>query len=77
MEERILEGLPYLISYPKEFCENKKYPLVILLHGAGSREETTESLRSHGCLKKHWRSRTRGALSSLRRFAKEESGTNG
>ena len=25
MEEKILEGLPYLISYPKEFCKNKKY----------------------------------------------------
>ena len=52
MEEKILEGLPYLISYPKDFCEDKKYPLVILLHGAGSREETTKSLRSHNCLKK-------------------------
>lgn len=51
MEEKILEGLPYLISYPKDFCEDKKHPLVILLHGAGSREETTASLRSHGCLK--------------------------
>ena len=51
-EEKILEGLPYLISYPKDFCKNKKYPPVILLHGAGSREETIESLRKHGCLKK-------------------------
>ena len=51
MEEKIFEGLTYLISYPEGFCEDKKYPLVILLHGAGSREETTESLRKHGCLK--------------------------
>ena len=51
MEEKIFEGLTYLISYPKGFDENKKYPLVILLHGAGCREETTESLRANGNLK--------------------------
>jgi predicted peptidase len=52
MEEKIFEGLTYLISYPQGFCEDKKYPLVILLHGAGSREETTASLRAHGTLKR-------------------------
>ena len=51
MEEKIFDGLTYLISYPKEFDKDKKYPLVILLHGAGSREETTGSLRAHKCLK--------------------------
>ena len=50
MEEKVFEGLTYLISYPKGFSEEKKYPLVILLHGAGSREETTERLRKHRCL---------------------------
>ena len=52
MEEKNFEDLTYLISYPQGFHEDKKYPLVILLHGAGSREETTKSLRNHGCLKK-------------------------
>ena len=52
MEEKNFEGLTYLISYPKDFQEDKKYPLVFFLHGAGSREETTESLRNHACLKK-------------------------
>ena len=52
MEEKVFEGLTYLISYPKGFDKEKKYPLVILLHGAGSREETTNSLRVHNCLKK-------------------------
>ena len=27
MEEKIFEGLTYLISFPKDFQENKKYPL--------------------------------------------------
>ena len=35
MEERFFEGLTYLISYPKEFDEEKKYPLVILSRSAG------------------------------------------
>lgn len=52
MEEKTFEELTYLISYPDGFEETKKYPLVILLHGAGSREETTESLRKHHCLAK-------------------------
>ena len=47
MEEKIFEGLTYLISYPEGFQENKKYPLVIFLHGAGFRGETTERLRKN------------------------------
>ena len=77
MEEKILEGLKYLISYPKGFDKEKKYPLVILLHGAGSREETTKSLRAHNCLKFFWSGRTKEATFFLPRFAKEEPGTNG
>lgn len=50
MQEKVFEGLTYLISYPQGFCEDKKYPLVIHLHGAGSREETTETLRDHKAL---------------------------
>ena len=30
-------GIKYLIYYPKNFDENKKYPVVFHLHGAGSR----------------------------------------
>lgn len=51
MEEKIFEGLNYLISYPKGFQEDRKYPLVIFLHGAGTRGETTELLRNNKCVK--------------------------
>ena len=37
MQEKSLENLKYLIKYPKDFCEDKKYPTIIFLHGAGSR----------------------------------------
>lgn len=50
MEEKVFEGMKYLISYPKEFCEEKKYPLLIFLHGAGSRGEETEKLRKNSCV---------------------------
>lgn len=45
MEEKILDELKYLISYPEGFQADKKYPLIIYLHGAGTRGETTEKLR--------------------------------
>ena len=51
MEEKNFKELTYLISYPQGFCDDRKYPLVVFLHGAGAREETTESLRNYGSLK--------------------------
>lgn len=50
MEEKIFEGLKYLIAYPEGFQENKQYPLVLFLHGAGTRSETTEILRNNASL---------------------------
>ena len=50
MDERLFEGLKYLISYPTDFRTDKKYPLVLFLHGAGTRSETTERLRKNSCV---------------------------
>ena len=50
MEEKVFEELKYLISYPEDFREDQKYPLLIFLHGRGARGETTEKLRQYGCL---------------------------
>lgn len=44
MEENVFEGMNYLVSYPEGFREDKKYPLVMFLHGAGSRGKTPELL---------------------------------
>ena len=60
MEEKVFEGLPYLISYPEGFQEDKQYPLVIFLHGAGSRADTTKRLRKNfslACIRKRQDSR--------------------
>ena len=50
MEEKIFEELKYLISYPDGFSENKKYPLLIFLHGRGARSESTEKLHKYSSL---------------------------
>lgn len=50
MEEKVFEGLSHLIYYPEGFREDKTYPLVIFLHGAGARGETTEKLYKNLCL---------------------------
>jgi len=50
MEEKIYEGLTHLIYYPEGFREDRKYPLVIFLHGAGSRGETADRLKRNFCL---------------------------
>ena len=47
MEEKAFEGMPYLLSYPEGFQEDKKYPLVIFLHGAGTRGESIEKLQKN------------------------------
>src|SRR5690606_3970353 len=43
-----LDTLNYRIMYPKEFSEDKQYPLVLFLHGAGERGNNNESQLAHG-----------------------------
>ncbi|MBR2634762.1 MAG: hypothetical protein IKD31_04205 [Clostridia bacterium] len=50
MEEKFFEELTYLISYPKDFQEGKKYPLLLFLHGRGARGATTEKLHRYPSL---------------------------
>lgn len=60
MEEKVFEGMTYLISYPEGFQKDKKYPLVIFLHGAGSRGETAARLHKNyslACIRKRQNAR--------------------
>lgn len=49
-EQFIREGdtLKYRILYPEGFSEDKKYPLVLFLHGAGERGDDNELQLTHG-----------------------------
>ena len=50
MEEKTFEGLKYLVCYPEGFREDKKHPLILYLHGAGTRGENTDLLQKNICL---------------------------
>lgn len=40
--------LPYQISFPENYDQNKQYPLVLFLHGAGERGIDNEKQLTHG-----------------------------
>ena len=50
MEEKALAELRYLISYPAGFQKDRKYPLVIFLHGAGTRGHDMNRLQNNSCV---------------------------
>ena len=43
-----IDTLPYRILFPKRFDPNRKYPLVIVLHGAGERGNDNEAQIKYG-----------------------------
>lgn len=43
----------YIQYLPKDYDENKKYPLVFFLHGAGERGDDLDLLSKHGYMKYH------------------------
>ena len=49
LEEKLFETVKYLVSYPEDFCEDRKYPLIVFLHGAGTRGQQTDILRRNAC----------------------------
>ena len=40
-------SLHYLIRYPKDYCEAKQHPAILLLHGAGGRGSDLEHLKTN------------------------------
>lgn len=42
------KNLPYRILYPENYDRNKKYPLILVLHGAGERGNDNEKQLMHG-----------------------------
>ena len=47
MEALSLGKLRYVIRYPEGFSENKQYPVIVFLHGAGTRGDDMSRLISH------------------------------
>lgn len=50
MEDKVYKNFKYISSYPRDFDENKKYPLLIHIHGAGGRGEDLNLLKQAGPL---------------------------
>lgn len=46
LENYIFENMQYIVRYPDSFEEGKKYPVILQLHGAGTRGDNIEVLRS-------------------------------
>ena len=46
MEIKQFETLKYIVRYPAGYTKGEKYPVVIFLHGAGSRGEDIERLKN-------------------------------
>ncbi len=61
-KENNFEGLKYVISYPEDFCEDKKYPLVVFLHGAGTRCDDIEVLKRNNCFVNIQKRQSRGFI---------------
>ena len=51
MDELKLGKLTYLVKYPEGFSENGKYPVILFLHGAGTRGTDVEKLRENVCFR--------------------------
>ena len=47
MEKFQLGKLKYVIQYPEGFLEDKKYPVILFLHGAGTRGNDISKLESN------------------------------
>ena len=47
MDELKLQKLTYLVKYPEGFSKTEKYPVLLFLHGAGSRGTSTDTLRNN------------------------------
>ena len=48
-ERAEFEGLPYLVCYPDGYVSGEKYPVLLMLHGAGTRGITLEQYQASTC----------------------------
>ncbi len=48
IERKVFNGLRYKVAYPNDFNENKKYPVLFFMHGAGERGEDLDIIDIYG-----------------------------
>ena len=46
-EEFVFEEMKYIVSYPENYNEDLKYPVILFLHGAGSRGSDISLLKTN------------------------------
>ncbi|MBO4733527.1 MAG: prolyl oligopeptidase family serine peptidase [Clostridia bacterium] len=46
-KDSIFEGMKYTVSYPSSYSKGKQYPIILFLHGAGSRGSDISLLKSN------------------------------
>ena len=46
----IFEGMQYAVRYPESYTEGEKYPVIMFLHGAGTRGEDISNITTHSFL---------------------------
>lgn len=51
MKDGTFQGMQYTVRYPKDFDETKKYPLLLFLHGAGTRGNNLGALKGNAFFK--------------------------
>ena len=47
MVDDVFEGMKYIVSYPSSYSKGKKYPVILFLHGVGSRGTDISSLKTN------------------------------
>ncbi len=52
LERSIFKELRYLINYPENFDKKRTYPVIVFLHGAGTRSEDYAALENNSPFKK-------------------------
>ena len=50
IKTNVFEGIQYAVRYPNGYTEGEKYPVILFLHGAGSRGEDISNVTTHSFL---------------------------
>ena len=52
IKTNVFEGIQYAVRYPNGYTEGEKYPVILFLHGAGTRGEDISNVTTHSFLRR-------------------------